>query len=138
MQATSPSGNWDKATHFHVTISQVFLGGGLCLISLALRIHVHIPLQHQARQFNQNVTFVAMKFIENSCQQFAENHLLVVVDLFHQPSKTTIQIANDSILGHPHLLLARSTKLLGSNISQSELSGNIATHGSPTQGSPGG
>jgi hypothetical protein len=51
-------------------------------------------------------------------------------------SKTTIQIAIDSNLGHSHLLLAGSAKHLGSNISESVLSGDKATHGSPTKGSP--
>jgi hypothetical protein len=44
------------------------------------------------------------------------------------PSKTTIQIAIHGELQHPHLLLAGSAKLLGSNMSQSVLSGDIATH----------
>jgi hypothetical protein len=44
------------------------------------------------------------------------------------PSKTTIQIAINSKLGHPHVLSAGSAKLLGSNTSQSVLSGDIASY----------
>jgi hypothetical protein len=32
-----------------------------------------------------NGTSVAMRFIEHLSQPFAENHLLVDIDLFHQP-----------------------------------------------------
>jgi hypothetical protein len=56
-------------------------------------------------------------------------------------SPTTIQIAIDSNLGTRIYsvlrVLAGSAKLLGSNTSLSVLSGDIATHGSPTKGSPG-
>jgi hypothetical protein len=55
----------------------------------------------------------------------------------NNPSKTTIQIAIDGNVKHPHLRLAGPAKLWGSNTSQSVLSGDIATYGSPTKGSPG-
>jgi hypothetical protein len=87
--------------------------------------------KHRWCTINQSMlTSVAMKFIENSCQSFTKNHLFDdVLTVSTSPSMTTIQIAFDGELRHPHLLLAGSAKLLGSNTSQSVLSGDIATHG---------
>jgi hypothetical protein len=79
-----------------------------------------------------NVTSVAIKFIEISCQPFTDHrdfmpaiHRKSLVWLLStystSPSKTTIQIAIDGNLGHPHLLFAGSSKLLASNTSQNVL-----------------
>jgi hypothetical protein len=71
-----------------------------------------------------NVTSVAIKFVEDSMPAIHQKSLVWLLLTFFttSPSKTTIQIAADGNSGHPHLFLAGSAKLLGSNTSQSVLS----------------
>jgi hypothetical protein len=94
----------DGQTHLNVTATPAWSAGITVLIW-------HRGLT-TTPGFNKsiNVAYVAMIFIENSCQPFIENHLFGLSTFSTSPSKTTIQIATDGNLGHPHLLLAGSAK----------------------------
>jgi hypothetical protein len=123
-------------TRARITASD--LGHGMpaqgCHVWVDITTHV-APLQpcsEASMVYNQSINayICSNEIHRESCQSFTKNHLFDdVLTVSTSPSMTTIQIAFDGELRHPHLLLAGSAKLLGSNTSQSVLSGDIATHG---------